>query len=301
MLPWQVARALYEVPVEPGTKAEAINRLGFWRSALGLLTVVVIGFAFGKSPYSSALDNGMDVVVNAVVSIAAMVLCVAGIYLVTKKDRRHTLLRGTGTMVRNILSLVFTVAVPIAVTNLVVIPRHDEFPMLIVLAVLVCGPLVCLPLAYLARRGRLAGRVPARHKLAWVLRAALTVILVVLTVNGVRGGDPSAKILVPLAGVFPAAWWMLYFPFAIYWTARTVMWVGAVHPMLAPIGAVLLVALTFSGKVADYHSDGVPFTVWTSMAVTGLVTTFAVAAIEVRHLRRSGIGLRSGASLDSNV
>jgi hypothetical protein len=291
MMPWRAARALYEVPVESGPKGEAISRLGFWRSALGLVTVVVVGFTFGKDPWSSAVDNSVDVAVNAMVSIAAMVVCVAGIYLVTQTGRRRTLLRGTRTMVRNFVVLVSTVVAPVALIDYVALPKHDELPLLLVLVVLVGGPLSCIPLAYLARRRRM----PARTKVVWVLMAALTVVLVVLTASGVRAEDPSAKLLVPLAGVLPAAWWMLYFPCAIYWMARTVMWVGAVHPMLAPIGAVLLVAITFSGKIGHYRADGVPFNIWTAMAVTGLVSTFVVAVIEVRHLRKTGIGLRSGA------
>jgi hypothetical protein len=293
--PWTVAQALFDPPDESGVRSGTLDRLGFWRSALGLATVAVISLTFGKSPYASTVDSGLDLAVNAVVSAAVMLFCVAGIYFVTKKGHRRTLVRGTGRMVRNLLLVVFTVVTPILLIDYVALPQHRTVPLLLVLTLLVCGPLPCLSLVYLAQRDRLIAQERTRYRIVLTLIVGTTLALAVLTATGVHSDDRIAKVLVPLAGVVPAIWWMIYVPCAAYWTARTVMWIGAVHPMLAPIGAVLLVTVIFSGKVTGYNADEVPFDVWLKISVTGLVTTFLVAAFEIRHLRRSGVGLRSGA------
>jgi hypothetical protein len=292
--PWTVAQDLFDPPDESGVRSGTLNRLGFWRSALGLATVALISLTFGKSPYASAVDNSLDLAANAVISAAVMLFCLVGIYLVTKRRQRRTLVRGTRRMVRNLVLVVFTVVTPILLIDYVAVPHYRTVPLLLVLTLLVCGPLPCLSLVYLAQRDRLIAQARTRYRIVLTLIVGTTLALAVLTTTGVHSDDRIAKVLVPLAGVVPATWWMIYVPCATYWTARTVMWVGAVHPMLAPIGATLLVAATFEGKLTGYKADEVPFDVWLAMSVTGLVTTFVVAAFEIRHLRRSGVGLRSG-------
>jgi hypothetical protein len=289
-----VAQALFDPPDKSGVRTGTLNRLGFWRSALGLTTVAVISLTFGKSPYASAVDNGLDLAANAVVSAAVMLFCLAAIYLGTKRGQRRTLVRGTGRMVRNLVLVVFTVVTPILLIDYVALPQYRTVPLLVVLTLLVCGPLPCLSLVYLAQRNRLTAQARRRYRIVLTLIVGTTIALAVLTATGVHSDDRIARVLIPLAGVVPATWWMIYVPCAAYWTARTVMWIGAVHPMLAPIGATLLVAVILSGNLTGYKADEVPSDVWLAMSLTGLVTTSVLAAFEIRHLRRSGVGLRNG-------
>lgn len=292
MKPWTVAQALFDPPDGSGLRSETLNRLGFWRSALGLATVVLVSITFGKSPYASVKDNILEVAVSAVISAAVMLFCLAGLYLVTKRGQRRTLVRGAGRMVGNVVLVVFTVVTPFLFTEYVA-TQYRTVP-LSLLTLLVCGPLPCLSLVYLVQRDRLTAQAQTRYRVVLTLLVATALAFAIVTATGVYSDDIIAQVLVPLVGVVPATWWIIYAPCAVYWTARTVMWVGAVHPMLAPIGTVLVVAVLFSGKTTGYKADDVPFDVWLAMSVTGLVTTFVLAAFEIRHLHRNGVGLRSG-------
>ncbi|MEC3978281.1 hypothetical protein [Amycolatopsis sp. H20-H5] len=294
MKPWMVARVLFNPPDESGVRSPALTRLGFWRSALGLATVAVVGLSYGKSPYDSAKDNSLDVVVNAGMSVVVMLVCILGIYLVTRRGQRRTLVRGTGRMLRNLVLVLFTVVTPVALINLTATAGNPAATVWIALILTVCGPLPCLALAYPAQRDRLTPTALRRYRIALALSVVMTVVLITLILADVHTDVGTARLLTALSGVLQATWWLLYLPCAIYWTARTVMWVGEVHPMLAPIGATLLVAVVLTSKLTAYKPDQVPFDVWLPMSLTGLVTTFVVAAFEIRHLRRSGVRLRNG-------
>jgi hypothetical protein len=232
--PWQVAQALFNPPDETGVRSATLSRLGFWRSAFGLATLFVIGLSFGKSAYASAVDNGVDVAVNAVISLAVMLVCVVVGYVFTRSGLRGTLVPGTWRMLRNVVLVLLTVGAPIALVNLLLSRDNPAAALHLDLTLFVCGTLPGLAVAYRVQRGRLTRAQSARYRLALVFSVVMTIALAALVVAGVHS-DTGA--------------WRLIAAFAVYWTARTVMWVGEVHPMLAPIGTGLLVAVVFSGKV----------------------------------------------------
>jgi hypothetical protein len=292
--PWQVAQALFDPPDETGVRSVTLGRLGFWRSAFGLATLFVIGLSFGKSAYASAVDNGVDVAVNAVISLAVMLVCVVVGYVFTRSGLRGTLVPGTWRMLRNVVLVLLTVGAPIALVNLLLSRDNPAAAFHLDLTLFVCGTLPALAVAYRVQRGRLTRAQSARYRLALAFTVVMTLALAALVVAGVHSDTGAWRLVAAFAGLAPAVWWLLYAPFAVYWTARTVMWVGEVHPMLAPIGTGLLVAVVFSGKVTGRQGEEVPFDIWLPMSLTGLVTTFLLAAFEIRHLRKRGVGLRTG-------
>jgi len=291
ILPWRTAQRLHKIPNSGRDEDATFDRLGFWRSACGLVTVAAVGLSFGKSLYATVIGNGgSDLAVNASIGIGAMVLCVAGIYLITRREHRSALHEGTKQMLRNMGILCLTAVAPALAIPPLRSVYHD-FPLSLPILMLVCGPLGCAYLMDLADRRRLGAR---RGRFLLYVMTGTVVALVALSTVGIKEGDRVANLAVVLVAGPAALWWLLYLVFLCYWMARTVMWAGAVHPMLAPIGVMLIVVAAFANKVTYYRADDVPFTVWLTMSLCGLVATCALGVAEIRALSRRGVSLRNG-------
>jgi hypothetical protein len=117
------------------------------------------------------------------------------------------------------------------------------------------------------------------------------VLVFVLDPDDVMSRLPALAILVVVAA---AIWFLAYFLCVIYWAARTVFWVGELHPMLAPLMASLIVCVLTVDTLVQWDSGGLPAGVWLMTVGCGLVSTVGLAIAEYRHLRDRGIRLRTG-------
>lgn len=230
VLPWRSAKRLYAGPSAPGATKSTFDRLGFWRAVCGLLTVFLVSLSFGKGPYSTLVEGGgADLIVNGSLAFAAMVLSVIGIHLITRGPARRTLRAGTIRMLRNITLVVLTVIVPLlAVPPVRTI--YPDYPLSFPLLFLVCGPLMCT--VFLRLEARHSGRSSGRFLLS--VQLAVVAGLLALSTTGLTEDDLGAVLLVAVVGLPVFAWWFGYLLVLLYWIARTVMWVGEVHRMLAP-------------------------------------------------------------------
>ncbi len=299
ILPWRAANRLYAPPSDPQAEQSIFDRLGFWRSACGWVTVVLVSLGVGKSPYATVVeDGGADLIVNASLGIMVMVVCVAAIYAITGRGRRRTLNAGTVRMLRNIAMLCLTIGVPVLAIDFIRGIYH-EYPLSFPLLFLICGPLACTVVVHLQAR-----RSGASMKLSLLsFQLAVLMGLLALSTTGLKEDDVGTALLVLFVGGPLGVWWIVYLFFLLYWIARTVMWIGEVHPMLAPIGAMLIVLAAFVNKLVYYKADEVPYDVWLAMAVVGVVTTCGLGVAELLALRKSGLRLNGGRPLNrhSNV
>jgi hypothetical protein len=108
--------------------------------------------------------------------------------------------------------------------------------------------------------------------------------------------DMTARLpaLVILVLVVALVWFLAYFLCVIYWAARTVFWIGALHPMLAPLASSVLGRVLTVEHLLGGDSKGLPVGVWLMIVGSGLVSTIVLAAAEYRHLHDTGIRLRTG-------
>lgn len=139
-------------------------------------------------------------------------------------------------------------------------------------------------------------RAGVRKLLSRIAIAAGTVVPPVVLVFVLNAGDVTSRLPAPviLVVVLAAAWFLVYFLCVVYWAARTVFWIGEFHPMLAPVVASLIVCALTVSNLVEWNTDNLPTGVWLMIVGGGLVSTLVLAAAEYRHLRESGIRLRTG-------
>lgn len=118
----------------------------------------------------------------------------------------------------------------------------------------------------------------------------------VILVFALNSADVISRLpaLAILVVVVAAIWFLVYFLCVVYWTARTVFWVGELHPMLAPLVASLILCVLTVDTLVRWDNNGLPVGVWLMTVGCGLVSTIGLAIAEYRHLRDSGIRLRTG-------
>lgn len=301
LLPWRAARAIFGLPRPVDNTLRALSRIGFWRSASGLLCVTVVGLAYGEGVSDASVDAGSsDLIVNAILAFIVMILSLAAVYMLTMPRARVTLWPGTLVLFRKVGMVFGTLVLPVVLLNLVIFPNVAIFPLGWVLVLLISGlGAGTAALWVMARRYRGSN---ARLRVVLQLVGTLLAMLVLLSATGLREGDFVASLIWVLVGL-PAFVWSVTFGFlTLYWAARTAGWVGEVHPMLAPICTVLVtVSAVLNKTVYDLlyglpdRPDEVPFGIVVMLSLGGLAATAALAAAELRHLRALGFGMRTGA------
>ncbi|GAB3935701.1 hypothetical protein GCM10029976_046320 [Kribbella albertanoniae] len=186
--------------------------------------------------------------------------------------------------------MILTVIVPV-----VAVPAiraiYPDYPLSFPLLFLVCGPLVCT--IFIRLGARRSGRSTGRFLLYFQL--AVIAGLLALSTLGLKKDDLGAVLLVVAVGLPLSFWWIVYLFFLLYWIGRTVMWIGEVHPMLAPLAAVLIVLTAFVNKLLYYRADEIPYIWWMVMTSAGVVTTCALAVAEIAAQRKAGLHLTRGA------
>ncbi|RJQ71575.1 hypothetical protein D5S17_27640 [Pseudonocardiaceae bacterium YIM PH 21723] len=287
LVPWRAANEIYSIS-DGVMKAEGrFGKLGFRRSAAGFITVVLVSLSYGKSARELGDDGLKDLIGNAVLSVVAVLLLIGLSYAITRPGLRQTLNPGALRVLRNVVLILLTVALPGYLISQAG-PVHETDPHLISLAILVGGPLFPTAFLYFLSGRRVGGFL-------LLLQVTAAVFVGLCSMNDWLE-DPTGVLLIKGFVGFPAGiWWVAYLPFIGYWIARSVLWVGEVHPMLAPIGSLLVVLTALANKFTNYQQEGMPYTVWLVITLTGVVTTAALSFAELRSLYGSGYRLRGGA------
>ncbi|MFF0307019.1 hypothetical protein ACFYSC_06305 [Streptosporangium sp. NPDC004379] len=180
-------------------------------------------------------------------------------------------------------------------------------------------PLPILAIFIVTRSGRRASLLPG--VLLLMRRALLTLAVIYLPIGLLivaadeRNTDPLADsdiqlrydidlnvqgeagfwLLVAIAlAIVLVLWFCCFWYCTLYWAARTGFWMGHMHPLLAPIGAVSLMLLISGQEIITHNTNGVPDGLWLTLNLCGAATVLVLAAFEYRHLRSVGYRFRNG-------
>lgn len=88
-------------------------------------------------------------------------------------------------------------------------------------------------------------------------------------------------------------WYLCFWGCTIYWMSRTGLFVGEVHPLLAPICTTVVMLLVTGREIIEFDTE-VPGWLWLTLNICGTVTALVPAVLEYRHLRASGYRFREG-------
>lgn len=298
--PWGVAKELHSSPDTARVSDKRLARLGLWRSIIGLAATIVVGVSYGATAQSTVVDSpAADLVVNASLAIIAMPLCVVGLYFLTKRGRRGTLNPGVRRMLRNLTVVIAMIIIPVVALSFIDRGVDGQTLLAGCTIIVVCGPLFGFGVVYLNNRESMPGHLRRLYLRSTVVVGVAATALFVESLRGVGKEQGVEYFLGLLVGAAAGIWWIVYFFFAFFWLARTVMWVGEVHPMLAPIGSALIVLLALANKVLGSmvfgHESAVPSDVWIVMAVVGVITALTLSVVEYRGLSGLGFRLMEGA------
>ncbi|MEO3790192.1 hypothetical protein ABGB14_08260 [Nonomuraea sp. B10E15] len=106
--------------------------------------------------------------------------------------------------------------------------------------------------------------------------------------------DPRAALFFILVVPLLILWFVCFWCCTVYWAARTGLWTGEIHPLLAPVGTTALMLLINGLELFEGDTKGVPHGLWLTLNLCGTVTSLMLAALEYRHLRSVGYRFRSG-------
>ncbi|MFF4616466.1 hypothetical protein [Nonomuraea jabiensis] len=166
---------------------------------------------------------------------------------------------------------------------------------------LLLPPLTLLLMLIITRPGHRAGLLPGARRLLVRVALALTVICLPflllflhpnLSIN--IDGEGVGILVFILALPFLLLWYCCFWLCTVYWAARTGMWTGEIHPLLAPIGTTLIMLLINGLELWEGDSKGVPHWIWLTLNLCGTVTSLLLSFAEYRHLRSIGYRFRNG-------
>jgi hypothetical protein len=166
---------------------------------------------------------------------------------------------------------------------------------------LLLPPLSFLVMLIVTRPGRRARLLPGARRLLGRGALALTFFfLPFFLISLISGRDIKiteggvAIVFLMLAIPWILFWCCCFWCSTIYWAARTGLWTGELHPLLAPIGTTLIMLLINGQELIEGDSKGVPYWAWLTLNLCGTVTSLLLSFLEYRHLRSLGYQFRSG-------
>lgn len=144
----------------------------------------------------------------------------------------------------------------------------------------------------LARRGlrRMATRIASAAGAVVLLVACVALGAVVSGTSGQGGVRGSVVFWFVLLFL----WMFLFIGCAFYWAARTCLWIAYFNPLLAPLGSSAITVILTTSEIRGGDSKGVPYPLWLTVTLCGLVTALGLAWVEYRHLRKTGAKLTTG-------
>ncbi|MGW0893763.1 hypothetical protein [Saccharopolyspora sp. NPDC002578] len=243
VLPWQLARALFR-PYAVDKETRTLERVAFWRSASGLLTVSIATGLYQKSVLENLTEASEKTFWTALLALCVVPVVLPLLFFATHRRFRGRFGAGFSRLGGRLLAGLGTVVIPVAVA------------------------VGCIVALWAGSDGEETQVITE----GWQYAVGLTAFLFV-------------------------GWLAGYALCFVYWAARTAMWTSDVHPLLAPvISAALAVTMTgieFVGRWTTAQ-DPVPDELSYALNLCGLVTTLALAFVEYRHLRGTGIGWLTG-------
>ncbi|MEV4564149.1 hypothetical protein AB0K12_10305 [Nonomuraea sp. NPDC049419] len=238
LLPWLFARQVFKPKVGTGKKDRLLDRLAFWRSATGLVMIVIATSNYQHIVFVSG-NLGLKVVQSGVVALLLPPLAFVVLLLVTRPGLRGTLMPGARRL--------------------------------------------------LARAG-LAVAVVVLPFVTWSLLAAAGDGTVTISLPDAGVGTLFLILLSPLLFL----WFWCFWGCTLYWAARTGLWSAELHPLLAPVGTTAVMLLVTSLELSEGDAKGVPFWLWLTLNLCGVVSSLTLAVLEYRHLRKAGHRWREG-------
>lgn len=139
VLPWDTAKAVFK-PESEDERSRVLDRLGFWRSVVGLAVVFFMSIDFRSARDVLVDDQGGKVATNAALGLAAVPLLVGVVFLVTPARFRPSLRAALRRLLTRIAIAVVTVGGPLAVF-FALDPGHvyDGMPAPLILLVVVAA------------------------------------------------------------------------------------------------------------------------------------------------------------------
>ncbi|WP_346072055.1 hypothetical protein [Saccharopolyspora thermophila] len=111
----------------------------------------------------------------------------------------------------------------------------------------------------------------------------------------ISDSDAEGNALTSSIGVLIGfVWFPLFGGCAVYWAARSGLWLGEIHPLLGPIGSVSLTVLIAGQEMAELDAKGVPLVWWLVLLGCGVAGMLVLAAFEFRRARVVGFRIRGG-------
>jgi hypothetical protein len=99
-------------------------------------------------------------------------------------------------------------------------------------------------------------------------------------------------LLLALLWIVVLLWFIVFALVGSVLAARSVVRVGDVHPLLAPVCATAACWYLLVADMVAFDTHGVPPSLWLALGVGGVLTTTVVAGIEIHVLRSCGVRLR---------
>ncbi|GAB3287042.1 hypothetical protein [Parasphingorhabdus pacifica] len=161
------------------------------------------------------------------------------------------------------------------------------------------APVLFVVLLAVTRSGHRTELLPGALRLLWRLilgAVCIALPLLVLWQTGV-GMEPTEDdhALSFSTGVLLVYVWLpLFGACAVYWGARSGLWLGELHPLFGPIGSASLMLLITGREVVELDSKGLPTPWWFALIGCGVVGTLVLAVFEFRRARLIGCRFRSG-------
>ncbi|MEV4104020.1 hypothetical protein AB0J42_27540 [Nonomuraea sp. NPDC049649] len=164
---------------------------------------------------------------------------------------------------------------------------------------LLLPPLAFLVMLIITRPGHRAQLLPGALRLLARAAPALTIVslpFLLLSLFPTPSIDLDGRLglLAFLAAPFLLLWYFCFWGCIVYWAARTGMWTGEIHPLLAPIGTTLIMLLLNVTELWEGDSNGLPYWIWLTLNLCGTVTSLSLSTVEYRHLRSIGYRWRTG-------
>lgn len=136
--------------------------------------------------------------------------------------------------------------------------------------------------------------VHAGSALAVICLSFFLLFLLGIGIDTTSDAEGAGILVLVLALPFVLLWYCCFWGCVVYWAARTGMWTGEIHPLLAPIGSTLIMLLLNVRELIASDSNGLPYGIWLTLNLCGTATSLGLSFAEFRRLRALGYRFRSG-------
>ncbi|MGP4016702.1 hypothetical protein [Saccharopolyspora sp. 5N708] len=160
------------------------------------------------------------------------------------------------------------------------------------------APVLFVVLLAVTRSGHRTKLLPGALRLWRLLLGVFCIALSLLVLWPIGAGvEPTGDdnaLTYSLGVLVVYGWFPLFGCCAVYWGARSGLWLGEIHSLLGPIGSTLLMLLITGQEMVELDSKGLPLPWWFVLIGCGVVGTLVLAVFEFRRARVVGFRFRGG-------